>query len=148
MLTIDSIENGTKFTTTAVLNNGKQGTFFNRFGAFREKAYIFACDPEEIVDVECEIVDNDLIIKDILSDKNYDKNCIDYFACIRPNNDGTFEFEFAGPNIKVFYASFPYGPDIERFWQNDVSIPSSGIEHKKGDRKIYFSRIKVNPIQK
>lgn len=147
MIKIESIENGTIFKTTAVVVTNSRGTFMTHFGASREHSYVWGCKPEDIVNVECEIIENDVLVDQLMVDKNYDNNKQDYFACISVEDDGTFDVRFVEPNIKVFFMCFPYGCDIERVWQHDIKdVWTNEIKHKKGDRRNYMARLKVNLI--
>ena len=147
MINIASIEPGTKFNTTAILKTNSSGIlFFDRFQASREHYYVYGIkDSSEILDVECEIVDNDLDIESILRDKSYDNNQIDYFCLARVEKDG-FHIGLIYPNVKVFFMCFPYGCNAERFWNHDIHDINGDIEYKKGSRRSYMMRIKVKEI--
>lgn len=144
MVKIDSIEVGTKFSTTAIMHKDDKREFLKHFGASRDHCYVWGCKPEDIVDVECEIIENDVLVDQLMRDKNYDCNQQDYFACISVEDDGTLDVGIVEPNIKVFFMCFPYGCDIERFWNHEVKdVWTHEIKHKKGDRRNYMARLKV-----
>lgn len=133
MIILDSIEKGTKFTigATEEIQPRTGEHFFSHFGIVREHSHMWGRKPEDVVDVECEIVDNDLSIESLMKDENYDNNCVDYFACIYVREDNTFNVGFIFPNIKQFFVCFPYGTNESRFYTN-------------GKRRSYMARLKVN----
>lgn len=147
MITIDSVEPGTKFVTTAVLHKDSKEPFLKHFGASRDHCYVWGCKPEDIVDVECEIVENDVLVDQLLRDKNYDNDKKEYFACISVEDDGTLDVGIVEPNIKVFFMCFPYGCDAERFWGHEIrDIYTNEIIHKVGDRRNYMVTLKVKML--
>ncbi len=147
MITLNTIEKGTKFNTTAVKEKDSNGgDIFMHFESIREHASVWGLNPKDILDVECEIVDNDLSIESILADRSYDDNSTDYFCCASVEDDG-FNVSLIFPNIKLFFMCFPYGCDIERYWQHDIPDEDGNIEHRKGDRRNYMMRIKVKELK-
>lgn len=147
MITLNTIEKGTKFNTTAVKEKDSNGSdIFTHFESIRKHASLWGFNPEDILDVECEIMDNDLSIESILADQSYDNNRIDYFCCASAE-DGSFNVSLIFPNIKLFFMCFPYGCDIERYWQHDIPDEYGNIKYRKGDRRNYMMRIKVKELK-
>lgn len=147
MITLNTIEKGTKFNTTAIKEKDSGGgDIFMYFESIREHASAWGLNPKDILDVECEIVDNDLSIESIMADRSYDDNCTDYFCCASEEDDG-FNISLIFPNIKLFFMCFPYGCDIERYWQHDMPDKDGNIKHRKGDRRNYMMRIKVKELK-
>ena len=145
MVKIDSIEPGTKFRTTAVISERNGEKLFTHIGVSRIHSSIWGVDPEDIVNIECEIVDNDLSINELILDKSYDSNCIDYF-CHAEIEDNCFDISMIYPNIKQFFICYPYGPDASRFWSHEITDSDGNIIHRPGDRRAYQMRLKVKEI--
>lgn len=145
MIKIDSIEPGTKFCTTAVVSVKNGEKIYRHIGVSREHSYMWGDKPEDIIDIECEIVDNDLSINELMTDESYDNNCIDYF-CHAEIQEDCFDISMIYPNIKQFFMCYPYGPDASRFWSHEIKNIHGDIEHRPGDRRAYQMRLKVREV--
>lgn len=146
MIKLDTIEPGTKFVTTATVEKKNGEEVFTHIGVSRKHSSIWGVDPDKIVDIECEIVDNDLLIDDLMLDKDYDNNCVDYFCHAEIEKDGRFDIGLIYANIKVYFVCFPYGADASRFWHHTIERVDGTVEHKEGDRRAYNMRIKVRKL--
>ena len=147
MIFLPSIEIGTEFITTAVENYNGRG-FFNNFQANRKHAYSFGTKPEDIVDVKCTIIENDVIIGELYKNPEYDSNSQDYFALAQVIDDKSgYNIGLISPNIKVYHICFPYGADVERFYDKDIhDILTDRILFHAGERRAYHLRLKVDKI--
>ena len=120
---------------------------YTSFQISKEHASIWGRKPEDVIKVKGTIIEEDVIVKDLLKDKNYDKNCLDYFGKITFNEDGTYDIGLIYGNIKTYFICFPYGPDALRFWDFDNKDYDTGIfHHKTGDRRSMTVRIKFEEI--
>ncbi|MBR4624058.1 MAG: hypothetical protein IKO56_00805 [Alphaproteobacteria bacterium] len=115
-------EIGYTFETKAVAKyTEKQDKFYIKFDIDPEhKSYYGVGDNDKIVDVKCEVIDVDLLLDNLYSDKSYDSNCVDYLAYFYCDS----ERKLIQPNIKVFNCCFPYGADAMCFDKNGKRIGS------------------------
>lgn len=122
-----NIKVGNSFETTAVLkSNDFNGNFFTHFGINPEHKLQYGVDENEnIVRVRCTIVDINLSIANLYSDKTYDTNCVDYLAYLPFEMYDKIVIQskiIIQPNIKVFNCCFPYGADASCFDKNNKRI--------------------------
>jgi hypothetical protein len=129
-----------KVGTTFIINCTKHFGHYDSFGILPELAFMWARKENEIIKVECTIVEEDIIVSDLYKDPKYNPNSLDYFAHIDFNEDGTYSTVIIYHTLNIYNMCFPNGPDAERFYKFD------GLHHKKDDRKSMTVRIKVEEI--
>ena len=118
---IEDYKAGTSFITTAVLRTNKSDkVFFTAFGIDKKHAHYYSAKPDDVVDVKCTIIEEDVIIGDKYKDKNYDPNSVDYFALITWEDNDNLDISLISPNIKVYNICFPYVIDEHLFYNKDV----------------------------
>ncbi len=142
---------GTSFEITCVkekINNKYTNDFKEYYSSFEimpRLASMWAKNQEDVITVKATIIEEDVIIKDLFNNKDYDENCVDYFGWIDfedYNKTKRYDIGLIYPNIKQYFVCFPYGADSGRFWNNDIG------EHKKGDRRGMTVRLKIEEINK
>ena len=146
---ISNYKVGTKFEILCASRYIREDKpFYDSFGISKEHAQIFGRKPEEIVAVECTIIEEDIIVGDLLKhDSPYNDNKVDYFAWIEFEEDGTYDIRMIYGNIKLYCICFPGGPDVLRFWSSDsYDVINNIYNHRKGDRRGMTVRLEVKPI--
>ncbi len=138
---------GTTFEENCVVINRKDGTkFYNHFGIIERFASIYGDKPEDIIKVRATIIEEDVVVKDLIA-SGYDLNTQEYFAWIDFENDGTYNIRLIYGNIKLYIICFPYGPDIERFYNHESrDIKTHKVIHKPGDRRGMTVKLKIEEI--
>lgn len=150
---IEDYKVGTSFITTAVLRTNKSDkVFFTAFGIDKKHAHYYSAKPDDVVDVKCTIIEEDVIIGDKYKDKNYDPNSVDYFALITWEDNDNLDVSLISPNIKVYNICFPYVIDEHLFYNKDViktdyKTLKTETTHRKGDRHRMTVRLKVENIK-
>lgn len=143
---INDYKVGTEFYINCVKENTKNyhnsegKTYYGSFGIIPQLASMWARKEEDIITVKATIIEEDVLINNLLKDKNYDTNCIDYFGWIDFEDDETYSIHMIYPNIKLYFVCFPYGADAGRFYRTNLGI------HKEGDRKGMTVRLKIEEI--
>lgn len=146
---INNYKVGTKFETLCASRYVREEKpFYDSFGISKEHAQYFGRKSEEIVKVECTIIEEDVIVGDLFKhDSPYDDNKVDYFAWIEFEEDGSYDIRMIYGNIKLYFICFPGGPDVCRFWSSDsYDVMKNVYNHKKGDRRGMTVRLEVKPI--
>lgn len=156
---LTNIEPGTSFITTAIENSNSVGTFFYIFGKDKRGITYYGYKEDDLIDVKCTILKNDITLGELYQDPKYSSNSIDYLLYVKVNDDKTLWPMIIEPNIKMFNMCFPYGADAELFWDKDfpehgrISLNDEGKmnynEEKifyKGDRRGYICRLKIEKI--
>lgn len=145
---ISNYKVGTTFDTTCTLHSIKKGgvPLYINFFISRKFARSFGEKPENVIDVRCTIIEEDVIVNDLMTDPNYDANTCEYFAHVTFDDDGTYDIGLIYGNIKLYFMCFPYTPDNERFYHHDIGDCKGNIIHKVGDRKSMTVRLKVERI--
>ena len=135
-------------TCTKILNSNTGEPYYRDFGISHEHARIWGRKPEDVINVRLTIIEEDVIVGDLYRmDSGYDVNSTDYFGLIKFQDDGTLDISLIYGNIKLYFMCFPYCPDILRFWDAEISNPSTHeIEHRPGDRRAMTVRIKIEEI--
>jgi hypothetical protein len=146
---INDYKIGTNFFITCTkehkknFHNNKGEEYYSNFGIIPRLASMWAKKEEDVITVKATIIEEDVLINELLHDKNYDDNSIDYFGCVDFEEfykDNQYNIQMIFPNIKQYFICFPYGPDSIRFWQTDLE------PHKKGDRRGMTVRLKIEEI--
>ena len=145
---IQNYKKGTEFEITCVrFNHPNHGLIYNAFQIKKNFANMWGEDPNNVITVKATIVDEDVIIEDLMRDKSYDDNCVDYFGLVDFNEDGTFDIGLIYPNIKQYFVCFPSGPGATRFWNfDDKDYETGKYHHKIGDRRSMTVRLKIDEI--
>lgn len=145
---INDYKKGTEFEITCVrYNHPEYGLIYKSFQINKEHANIWGEKSENVITVKAIIVDEDVIIEDLMKDKSYDDNCVDYFGLVDFNDDVTYDIGLIYPNIKQYFVCFAYGPSATRFWSFDnKDIDTGEYYHKKGDRRSMTVRLKIEEI--
>ena len=130
---------GTSFEVYAVKQENEIGKFFNYINQIDpDHARWYGQKKEDVIKVKCTIVDNDISVKELYSDPNYDDDCIDYLMGYNLWSGNMIIM----PNVKAFNCCYPRGADESRFAHHTTST------YKKGDRMGYLCRLKVEEINK
>ena len=146
---INDYKVGTEFYITCTKENVRnyhdvgEKTFYSNFGIIPRLASMWARNEEDVITVKATIIEEDVLIKELLQNKNYDDNSVDYFGWVDFEEfykDNQYDIRIIFPNIKQYFVCFPYGPDSGRFWQTDLE------PHKKGDRRGITVRLKIEEI--
>ena len=152
IMKISSYKKGTTFECLCahkgVVKDGRP--FLDSFGIIPKFASMYGRKPEDIVTVRGTIIEEDIIVKELMKhDSPYDSNAHDYFGWIDFEDDGSYNLRMIYGNIKLYYMCFPNGPDIGRFYCNDVEdIKTWKIIHKAGDRRGMTVRLEFEIIKK
>jgi hypothetical protein len=137
-LKLDKFDIGTEFYTYGIKaigpSNRKFYNFINRIDP--DHAWIFGKKKEDVIKLKCTILANDISVKRLYTDQDYDENCIDYLM----GYDTVFNTAIIMHNIKVFNCCYPYGADAIVYATKDTSL------YKKGDRTGYLCRLKVEEV--
>lgn len=125
---------GTSFEITCTKEEHRTSgkLYYHNFGIVKVYAYIWGVKPENVIKVKATIIEEDVMCQKLMVDKNYDDNSIDYFGRIS-FEEGKMDILFIYPNIKQYFACFPYGTDI-------------GLFDKDGNRKAMNVRVKIEEI--
>jgi len=126
-------------------------TVYDSFGISKEHSRIWGRKPEDVITVKMTIIEEDVLLMNKYKDENYDENCIDYFAVITWEDDGTLNIGCIYPNIKLYNMCFPYEIDKCLFYDRDFTTYDyetfeEKTIHKKGDRHRMTVRLKVEEI--
>ena len=134
---------GTTFDITCTKKINKDGKVsYTNFGILQKFAHIWGCKPEDVITVKMKIIEINVCIKDLFQGKTYDLNSIDYFGKI--NIDDEIDISCIYPNVKLYMVCFPYGPDVDDYWDFDVYDPlTQKLKYNKGDRKSMNVRLKI-----
>lgn len=144
-LYLNSIDPDVEFRTTATMDENSIGQFFRNFFIDREHAKYWGKKPENVVDVKCTIVRNDITMIGLL-DEGYDTNSIDYLAFAMVKDGGRYNIMIIEPNFKVFNCNFPGGADNELFFE-PYHIHDRFENISKLHRRAYICRLKVEEIK-
>ena len=108
---------GTVFETTCAAKHGEDGRpFYDSFGIDAEFCWMRARKPEEIRNVRCTIIEEDVLVNELMKrGSDYDTNKVDYFGWIDFQEDGTLDIRMIYGNIKLYYMCFSSSPDTGRF---------------------------------
>lgn len=120
---------------------------YDSFGIKKEFAYMWARKPEDIIKVKATIIEEDIVIKDLLNNPEYDENCIDYFGFIDGFEKNDLNISIIWRNIKLYEICFTYGADAERFFNHDqLDDDFKTYLWHKGDRRGMTVRLKIEEI--
>jgi hypothetical protein len=135
---------GTIFFCKAEFRNGN----YYHLGICPEHTRAYGVDEKDIVDLKCEIIDDDVEVNNLYKDKKYDPKSVDYFGFIKyDEEDKYWDISMIYPCLTLYHMCFPYGADAERFYNNDIKdIFTYKITHHKGDRRAYNVRLKVEQV--
>ena len=140
---------GTVFETTCAAKHGEDGrSFYDSFGIDAEFCWTRGRKPEEIRNVRCTIIEEDVLVNEPMKcGSDYDTNKVDYFGWIDFQEDGTFDIRMIHGNIKLYSVCFPYSPDAIRFYSEDSVVDMHGnYKRHAGDRRGMTVRLKVEEI--
>ena len=135
---------GTTFYCKAEFRNGN----YFHLGIYPEHASAYGVDKKDIVNLKCEIIDDDVEVNNLYKDKNYNPKSVDYFGFIKyDEEDKYWDISMIYPCLTLYHMCFPYGADSERFYSSDIKdIFTYKIIHHKGDRRAYNVRLKVEQV--
>ena len=140
---------GTVFETTCAAKHGEdERPFYDSFGIDAEFCWMRARKPEEIRNVRCTIIEEDVLVNELMKrDSGYDTNKVDYFGWIEFQEDGTLDIRMIYGNIKLYYMCFSSSPDTGRFYSKDSVVDIHGnYRRHAGDRRGMTVRLKVEEI--
>ena len=147
---INDYKVGTSFEINCTKHNHiKTGEIlYDSFGIDKKFASIYGRKPEQVIKVKCTIIEEDVIIKNLISNNSdYDDNSIDYFGFIDGFENNDLNISMIWYNIKLYFVCFPYGPDSLRFCQYDQkNYETNEYDFKKGDRRGMTVRLKIEEI--
>jgi len=147
---INDYKVGTSFEINCTKHNHiKTGEIlYDSFGIDKNFASIYGRKPEQVIKVKCTIIEEDVIIKNLISNNSgYNDNSIDYFGFIDGFEKNDLNISMIWYNIKLYHVCFPYGPDSLRFWQYDQkNYETNEYDFKKGDRRGMTVRLKIEEI--
>ena len=140
---------GTVFETTCATKHAKdERPFYDSFGIDAEFCWTLARKPEEIRNVRCTIIEEDVLVNELMKrSSDYDTNKVDYFGWIEFQEDGTLDIRMIYGNIKLYYMCFSSSPDIGRFYSKDSVVDIHGnYRWHAGDRRGMTVRLKVEEV--
>ncbi len=145
---IPSYKKGTSFNITCCKNIDEDGSvFYNHFEIIPTLADMWGHNPKDVITVKATIIDEDVIVEDLMKDKSYDENCVDYLGLVDFNIDGSYEIGIIYRNIKLYFVCFPGGPGKERFWSSGYKNYKTGkYYYRKGDRRSMTVRLKIEEL--
>lgn len=140
---------GTVFETTCATKHVEdERPFYDSFGIDDEFCWTRARKPEEIRNVKCTIIEEDVLVNELIKrDSDYDTNKVDYFGWVEFQEDRTFDIRMIYGNIKLYSMCFPSSPDTYRFYSEDSVVDIHGnYRWHAGDRRGMTVRLKVEEI--